>query len=305
MPTSLLDLPRELRDQIYDYVLISHTGYVCVVSSNTIRAKRPDKPTRISKNPTLKSSPSRISFVLLTNPLESLQWPSAGVKPKRDLTSLSIRRVCRQVHDETSGVFWNQNQFYFPDFKSSSDHGTLGVFHTLKAMGQTASRMIVSVRIDMPAMSLGYRSFAKALNVLASRARHGAFRRLELVWGGDDRQIAAKMIVAYIRYTQGGHDEEEDVKGFLALVDALRQAGEACRYERVIRFTSSSKPAKERNHSRDYELCPIVDGASEMLNVAFGGSLFWAEKLAWEDGKRILRAADVLDRIREQRAAAT
>lgn len=305
MPTSLLDLPRELRDQVYDYVLISHTGYVCVVSNNTAKAKRIDKPARVSKNPTLKSSPSRVSFALLTNPLEFLQCPPTAVQPERDLTSLSIRRVCRQIHDETSGIFWNQNQFYFPDFRSSSDHGTLGVFHTLKAMGQTASRMIVSIRIDMPTISLGYRSFAKALNVLASRARHGAFRRLELVWGGDDRQIAAKMIVTYIRYIQGGHDDEEDVKGFLALLDALRQAGEACRYERVIRFNSSSKSAKERDHSRDYELCPIVDGASEMLNMAFGGSLFWAEKLAWEDGKRILRAADVLDRLRERRTGAT
>jgi hypothetical protein len=213
-------------------------------------------------------------------------------------TSLSIRRVCRQIYDETQNIFWATNQIYFPDFKPLPDNTGLGVVHTLSVMGQTASRMIVSMRIDMPNPSPAYSSFGKVLNALNSRARHGAFRRLELIWGedggGDGRSRAAVMIMAYKRHIEGGHETQPDVKGFVALLEALRQGGEACKYERVIRCFGKRRGVKTPELRDLSQASALMDGVAEMLINSFGGSFYWGDTLAWMDGKRILSIADLL-----------
>ena len=86
MPTQFLDLPRELRDQIYAYVLISRTGFV-----------RP-----------LRSGEANV-----------LKFHYHVVMPKPNFSSLYIEgqmssgilTTCMQIYHEWKDIFLRQNVF--------------------------------------------------------------------------------------------------------------------------------------------------------------------------------------------------
>jgi len=133
----------------------------------------------------------------------------------------------------------------------------MGVVKTLKMMGQTSSRLITSVTINMQYISGGYKMLGKVLQVLASRARHVAFRKLELQW----------------RYP-----EFIMVSDYEGLLDGLNQGSEACKYERIIRLPGD---VPESEVERRY-----LDTIAKDLHSAFGGKLLWGEVLLWENYQR-------------------
>jgi hypothetical protein len=188
MPTSFLDLPREIRDQIYGYVLISPGGLV---------------EPRIYPRLFPANKKSAPQFSLNADPLSD--------SVTTESISLSLPRTCRQIYNETHGLFWRNNTFYFSTFYPFGT--SMGVIKTLKMMGQTSSRLITSVTINMQYISGQYKTLGKVLQVLASRARHGAFRKLELEW----------------RYS-----EFIMVSDYDGLLDGLNQGSEACKYERRL-----------------------------------------------------------------------
>ncbi|KUJ14411.1 uncharacterized protein LY89DRAFT_784360 [Mollisia scopiformis] len=117
MPTTFLSLPRELRDQIYEYILISPSLHI-----EPALLRHPTHQKRIPHY-----SPSRLEpqprFALCTNPLDTLPLDPVTQQPVsayRHHTSLSIRRVCRQITLETAQIFWCRNTFYFSTFYLSA-----------------------------------------------------------------------------------------------------------------------------------------------------------------------------------------
>jgi hypothetical protein len=288
MPTNILDLPRELRDQIYGYILVSHTGYIAIVPN----VYSGGKTERQYSKCTTKNRPS---FTLRTNPVSTRKFQHRnGIyhANKPTYTSLSIIRVCRQIYYETQSIVWERNRLFFPvarpqGCKPGPHEATLGVIKTLKAMGQTASRRIVSIRIDMPSITNSQEcsSFGKVLNVLASRARHGAFRYLELSWPKLTHRTEFGMLcLAQQRHFNGQHEALEEVKNYVALVEGLGHDREACRYERVIRLPGGYLLPDGRDLAT---ICQNMDAVAEELHCAFGGKLFWGQQLGWENGEKI------------------
>ena len=133
----------------------------------------------------------------------------------------------------------------------------MGVIKTLKMMGQTSSRLITSVTINMQYISGQYKTLGKVLQVLASRARHGAFRKLELEW----------------RYS-----EFIMVSDYDGLLDGLNQGSEACKYERIIRLPDV-EPGSEVE--RRY-----LDTVAKDLHSAFGGKVLLGKMLLWDTYQR-------------------
>jgi hypothetical protein len=202
-----------------------------------------------------------------------------------DHITFSLRRVCRQIYAETQSLTWAKNAIYFPSFTFAYGHRncppTLGVIKTLKTMGQTASRLITSITITMPSLSRAYNTLGKVLNVLASRARHGSFKRLELLW---DNEILAELIFASEELGPNLHEltdpfQREQRICYNHLLDALRTDSEACRYERVIRLP-------------DFD--GLLDGyeegppAAEEMHFAFGGKLYRGDILWWDNFDKVI-----------------
>ncbi len=92
MPSQLLGLPREIRDQIYTYVLESPTGLLVLPVS---RVPRTDK---------LGWHHMVDCFRLVPFDSETdLQWDD------ETRIKLSLHRACKQIHDEVEGLLWQLN----------------------------------------------------------------------------------------------------------------------------------------------------------------------------------------------------
>jgi len=140
-------------------------------------------------------------------------------------------------------------------------------------MGQIPSRLIRRITIRMSALSSLYTTLAKCLLSLSSRARHGCFRKLTLVWGEEEwaelvRVNAYGMILGDARF----YDD---------LLDNLGTGGEGCRYERIIEV-----PGNWDCREGGYEV-RVEEATGRALHLAFGGKLFVGETLAWEGYQRV------------------
>lgn len=96
----LFRLPREIRDQIYTYVLSSPSGYVGLKESKHSKALREQDP----------SLPQRF---------EIFPWHPRYNRPdrkddgaERPQILLSLLRVCKEVADECKDTFWHNNICY-------------------------------------------------------------------------------------------------------------------------------------------------------------------------------------------------
>lgn len=115
------------------------------------------------------------------------------------------------------------------------------------------------------------RLISKTLNVLASRARFGNFRRLELLWDVDQfkflQSMAQQIPIARARQ----YDE---------LLEGLRTGESGARFERVIRIMRDPRLAGQE--SREAQAC------ARDLHFAFGGTLFWGDVMGWENWKQVV-----------------
>ena len=95
--------PRELRNIIYSYILLSHTGYIQPVSRNA--AYHYGFPQSIS--------PSGPRFYLTIQHARDSCQSDLQSGHETPYFSLSLLRTCRAVHRETKPMFWQNNIFYF------------------------------------------------------------------------------------------------------------------------------------------------------------------------------------------------
>jgi len=107
-----------------------------------------------------------------------------------------------------------------------------------------------------------YQGVGKVLQVLASRARYGAFSRLELVWGKEEFFLLRWLSIE----AQSIYDE---------LLRGLRQDSEVCKYERIIRLPCLTGLTEREDR--------VVKAVARELHHSFGGKLFWGGVLTWDD----------------------
>jgi hypothetical protein len=136
-------------------------------------------------------------------------------------------------------------------------------------MGQVSSRLITSVIIQIDDREI-ITQLSKTLNVLASRARFGHFRSLELVWDSEQFEILQSMSLQIPVARARQYDE---------LLEGLRTGERGGRFERVIRLPH---PFGGGQNSREAVAC------ARDLHFAFGGKLFWEDVLGWENWKPVV-----------------
>ncbi|PVH69752.1 hypothetical protein DL98DRAFT_522010 [Cadophora sp. DSE1049] len=268
---SLLDLPREIRDEIYTYCLVSPGGLIApylLPRCNTLKANA-------SRRRAIKSTKSRQKkqhLHLISDPIALTPHDAIFQTPdlfrdtrKSDYLSLSLRSTCRQIYNETAGLFWSRNTFYFEGL-GESGRG-MGVARTLKVMGQTASRLIERVTIRMTSLGPEYGALRKVLNTLSSRARLGNFKRLELVWG--KVEFWSLMDALY-----GG-----DVPLFDAMIEDLGGGLAGERFERVVRVPVCP-PGDDDDDEEDRM---VHEEVVRCLHYAIGGTMICGDVVKWKD----------------------
>ncbi|PVH83795.1 hypothetical protein DL98DRAFT_585263 [Cadophora sp. DSE1049] len=85
-PHHLLNLPREIRNEMYSWILVSLTGYV-----------RPIIPGLLPNNPV----PSKPQF--------TYNHHKPFHRTSSESISFTILRTCRQVYEEAKDMFWKNN----------------------------------------------------------------------------------------------------------------------------------------------------------------------------------------------------
>lgn len=112
---------------------------------------------------------------------------------------------------------------------------------------------------------------SKTLNVLASRARFGNFRRLELVWDEDQFMCLLDMARQIPMARSRRYDE---------LLEGLRTGESGGRFERIVKL-----PELGGQRGREAGAC------AKDLHFAFGGRLFWGDVLEWENWMEVIPPA--------------
>ncbi|KAG4439776.1 hypothetical protein IFR05_004744 [Cadophora sp. M221] len=282
---SFLDLPREIRDEIYTYCLVSPSGLIATYllpRSPTLKLSRRQTKTSTPKQNQKQKQKQKQQLHLITNPQiftphdPIFQTPSTFLASwKCAYLSLSLPSTCRQIYNETAGLFWRKNTFYFDGF-CESGRG-LGVVRTLKLMGQTASRLVECVTIRMPGLGAEYgrpeyATLRKMLNTLSSRARLGSFKRLEMEWGDEE-------VKELMRSASGGVGV---FHYYWDMIEDLREGFEGERFERVVRLAACPVGIRDDDFSVEEEV-ELYGMVSACLHSVVGGKMICGGVLQWEN----------------------
>lgn len=293
MPTSFLSLPREIRDEIYKLVLLSPNGFVqmqlvspCkeVYFQQGRRIKSPLKPVTFKrlahKNPDKQSH-----FRLIHNPtrfclVDSTTQAETGYS---DYSTLSLLRVNQQLYHETRNLFWDNTGFCFSAFQPPSTQFLTAV-RCFKTMGQTASRLITHVRLCMSLPSLEKTCLRKVLQNLASRSRHGCFKKLELEWDAVTFEGCAL-------YGSGVELDEFDSESYYKMLEDLRHGCEAARFERIVTVRDIFERGRGEGWKKRWQKGSIereeLMNAAKDIHHAVGGQFFVGETLLWDNFEKV------------------
>ncbi|KAM3084177.1 hypothetical protein ACMFMF_001534 [Clarireedia jacksonii] len=255
-----LSLPRELRDQVYSYLFPSNLLVVPYPKrSSDARAESIHfglylyDETANAFNPTLRAGDHSTNI------------------------SLSILRVNRLTHLETKALFWSQATFAF---RQQQD-----VIDTLKGMNQIASRMIQRVTLDVSLAKMRGKPFAKAINMLASRARLGELNSIMLTISPMDfgdiirRREDIHMFHLTDRWRNYGYDE---------LLSFLREVSynQNWQCERSIQVTGVSdwEDIKQKSKRLGKALKYMwMRWAAQEMHYVWGGKFFLGDRLIWDN----------------------
>lgn len=165
MTLTLLSLPLEIRDLIYDLVLLSPTGYVELGCS--------------CRCPTY-SGLSALSF-------RSQSHYEPGDSRACTRLSISLLRTCHQIHSEATSLFWTRNTFLLSNINRS--------FQILKDLGQIPSRKITKIELRISPHA-AYGTIKKILKALKSRTRKGALRFVRICFKDFNEMLDLRAIEA-------------------------------------------------------------------------------------------------------------
>jgi hypothetical protein len=144
MPRFLEDFPREIRDQIYHYVLVSPTGWAILF------------PGQHGKHFRIRS------------------YDNSDTKPQYGgLITLSLLSTCRQIHEETRDILLAENGVAF----ASPSHLLYGFRELPAALAKSIKR--VEMRVCLTERH-GLEATAKALGILGRWNAEGSLKAVTL-----------------------------------------------------------------------------------------------------------------------------
>jgi hypothetical protein len=174
MPTSFLDLPREIRDYIYNHALTSPTGYVVAQisknmdpSSNPLSCRQSSVSKKVTKPPSPPRKPQAVRLRIF--PYNPSSYSDFARKREQPLAT-ALPLVSRLLYLETKDILWANNTLVLPRVSNARQ--------ILKHMGQKPSRqiqrVILQVRFDLKYSNAGLTHILNsALRSLHSRCRCG------------------------------------------------------------------------------------------------------------------------------------
>ncbi|KAH8667538.1 hypothetical protein BGZ60DRAFT_409480 [Tricladium varicosporioides] len=289
MPTSFLSLPRELRDEIYKLVLLSPDGFVQMQlviygkkmdSQQSRRIKSPQKPATFKRS-AHKNLDKQSHFRLLHNPTQShlADLATQAEMEHSEYSTLSLLRVNQQLYRETRNLFWHNTGFCFSAYQPPSTEFLTAV-RFFKRMGQTASRLITHVRLCMSLPSLEKTCLPKVLQNLASRSRHGCFKKLELEWD-------AVIFEGCALFGSGVVLDESYYK----MLDDLRHGCEAARFERIVMVRNIFECDHDEAWNKRWQKGSVqrerLMNAAKDIHHAVGGQFFVGERLLWDNFEEV------------------
>lgn len=189
MTCAFLQLPREIRELIYEYALFVQSQYVTPTVCKRIVYTRQRRQSKPGSEPAVKAV-ERLHLVPYSPPQNSDEFsrmthiPTCGCRlnvhtntdsPNCRLPlAYGLITVNRQVYDETFGRFWTRNKLFLPELISVPD--------LLSHMGQKSSRKIQTVCVSLDTeIPIQDDVFDKAISRLSSRYRGGHLTRIEFV----------------------------------------------------------------------------------------------------------------------------
>jgi len=110
---------------------------------------------------------------------------------------------------------------------------------------------------DSPGYVTNYNTLPKVLTLLASRARYGAFKRLEIVWSYNEFLLLVQ------------RDRRKMLEG-------LCVGNERPGYERIARVPELGREVAEE-----------VQGVVREIHACFGGKTYVGEELVWDMERRV------------------
>jgi hypothetical protein len=262
---SLLDLPAEIRNQIFRDCLVSPTGTVRILSR--CDAYHLGYPRSCSQ-----SGPF---FYLLVDDGRPLKRKSqlCGSETLRPTISLSLPRTCRKMYEETNELFWRSNVFYF-----YSPHNLRQIF---KLMGRLASQRIASIRLRLvPGWGNNIEIFDKAIQLLIKQGKYSSLRNLELLLDKDTIEHMAGVLPP--PYTFPNLQAPTIMADRVLL--SLRQAHPLSNVQKILVVTDKALPTIEAIHQNS--TVKGIHGNLQDLRDAWGGQLCWNSKMVSNTEKR-------------------
>jgi hypothetical protein len=249
MPTSLFDLPRELRDIIYAQVLVSPTGFLC--------------PSIVAKGDPQSSRP--VHFILIVSEPSTMIFAKDPPSVEDGIVSLSLIRTNRQIYQETSGLFWARNTFNF--------RSVFSIPEILKEMGQLVTQKITSVSIDLwfsprgesnPSGREVLKNLILSMQRLSLRHCCPSLRRMRM-----DVNFMEFFMLPFLRETEG--------ELFEAVLLALKAVASP-RYQNVLVVQMDSRTKIPGTSEHD---------ALRDLHLAWGGTTYCNCELEWVDSAHV------------------
>ncbi|KFY28305.1 hypothetical protein V493_02988 [Pseudogymnoascus sp. VKM F-4281 (FW-2241)] len=192
MPITLLTLPAEIRDQIWDYCLVSPTQRVLPVHRPTLWDSKPSSliiytATRATRKP---KAPRRNTIFNTLHLVPCDPTTATLLSPSLLPLAHSLPLVNRQIHIETSTSLWSSNTLVLPSYAIATE--VLAYLGNVSMDVQCAEMMIGNV------WDLRYWQILRMMETfdeLAQLVQEGSLRRLRLVYvdGGACHRAAFQM----------------------------------------------------------------------------------------------------------------
>ncbi|KAI9645263.1 hypothetical protein NHQ30_005998 [Ciborinia camelliae] len=247
---TLLSLPRELRDIIYDYVYPFDT-YVA-----------PFCDKREGKFQSIYCTLCPFPFV----------FPEAF--------SPSLLRVHPIIYQEAKELFWNRARFLFPNLKCVVD--------TLDLMGPIPGRLITHIelhtRFSCFDATIEDPLFPHLLSMINSRARHGQLQSVILLV---EPSYIARSFERFLerRTADGQYINFQDRLRLIANAQTWR-CHRGMRILDCASYDGLLKIIREIYHTMTMER--LMD-AIEELYWAWGGTLYFGDTVVWENGHHVYK----------------
>jgi len=257
MPTSFLDLPREIRDAIYGLALTSPTSYYLLTLHGTLPIPRLPWLTGVRFQPCTPA---------FKRPFGSNPPPN-----------MALQRTSQQIYAETYDWIWRHNTVMF-----ASASATIAI---LKHMGQGVSRQIQKVLIHIDqGWNRDKTLLVKALRMLASRTQRGELREVGLVLDLRKEIVLPTRRLPYnVIRAQTARKRHKDT---LYWLEKGAAAGwQACRVKRtldVLHDPGCDDPACD--HQGYFENLDIV---VMDCHIAWGGNVTCNGDMIWDDYAKV------------------